>query len=137
MLIDIIADSVVANGWHKHHVHMMADRTFSLWFLGWREHDCLLLGNFTGTPAGGPIMSRTCSHAGDVPVDTGWVFERLYHRILSRDFVMGLRDGSVSTAWTRGSPSHPCLGRRQLFALPHSPDPSCILANIFITEKQT
>ena len=58
------------------------------------------LGNFMGTPTGGLIMSCTRSRMGDVPMATGQVFERLYHRILSRDFVTGLRDGSVSTAWT-------------------------------------
>ena len=40
------------------------------------------LGNFMGTPMGGQIMSHTHSHAGDVPMPMGQVFEGLYHRIL-------------------------------------------------------
>ena len=30
MCIDLIADSVMANGWHEHHTHMMADKSFSV-----------------------------------------------------------------------------------------------------------
>ena len=45
-LIDLIADSIVANGWREHHAHMMADKSFSLWFPAWREHDRLLWAKF-------------------------------------------------------------------------------------------
>ena len=49
-LNDLIADSIVANGWREHHAHMMANKSFSLWFPAWREHDRLLQAKFMIDP---------------------------------------------------------------------------------------
>ena len=50
MLIDLIADSIMANSWHEHHTHMMANKSFSLCFPAWREHDHLLWAKFMIDP---------------------------------------------------------------------------------------